>query len=167
MKIFITGLPRCGKTTLIKKVIEKEKNYLAIVSEEIRENHKRIGFELKLIEDGNILIKKILALNKNINRGKKFGKYFIFIDNINEIVDKATKISKEKKIIFIDEIGKMEFYSEKFKNFINELLASDKKIIATLHRDFIKEFEKYGKIFWLTKENFEDIFSIILKNIKN
>ena len=45
--LLITGLPRCGKTTLVKKVIQNTAFYQksrGFITEEIREKGKRIGF---------------------------------------------------------------------------------------------------------------------------
>ncbi|MEM1535191.1 MAG: nucleoside-triphosphatase [Candidatus Pacearchaeota archaeon] len=169
--IFITGLPGCGKTTLIKKLLEEStkagKKYLAIISEEIRERGKRKGFDFKLIDSGKLITKTILALNKKIAEpGKpsiKFGKYFVFPKNVDEIVDKASELIMDKQIIFIDEIGRMEFYSEKFKSFV-ELVSEmpNKILVASLHRAFVNEFKTRGEIFWLSRENFE----IVLEKIK-
>ncbi|MEM2478915.1 MAG: nucleoside-triphosphatase [Candidatus Pacearchaeota archaeon] len=169
--IFITGLPGCGKTTLIKKLLEEStkagKKYLAIISEEIRERGKRKGFDFKLIDSGKLITKTILALNKKIAEpGKpsiKFGKYFVFPQNVDEIVDKASELIMDKQIIFIDEIGRMEFYSEKFKSFV-ELVSEmpNKILVASLHRAFVNEFKTRGEIFWLSRENFE----IVLEKIK-
>ncbi|MEM2822044.1 MAG: nucleoside-triphosphatase [Candidatus Pacearchaeota archaeon] len=179
--IFITGLPGCGKTTLIKKLLEEStkagKKYLAIISEEIRERGKRKGFDFKLIDSGKLITKTILALNKKIAEpGKpsiKFGKYFVFPQNVDEIVDKASELIMDKQIIFIDEIGRMEFYSEKFRGFVAQVakmsdkimsdkMLSDKMLVASLHRAFVNEFKTRGEIFWLSRENFE----IVLEKIK-
>ena len=66
-------------------------------------------------------------------------------------------------IVFIDEIGKMEVFSEKFKEFLFEVLESDKKVIATLNLALLKEFKEYGKVFWLTRENYGKIKQSLLK----
>lgn len=167
MKIFITGMPACGKTTLIKQLMKKIKEYVALISEEIRTKGIRKGFSLSLILDGKKVETNYLALTEKIENKKaiKFRKYFVFIDNIDEIIAGLEKIWQSREIIFIDEIGKMEFFSEKFKKFINTLLKSNRIVIATLHRVYVKKFEKYGKIYWLTKENFDEVFKEIYKAI--
>jgi nucleoside-triphosphatase len=162
MKIFISGLPKSGKTTLMKKLIEKVKDHLAIISEEIKEKDERIGFWFCLIEDGKEIMKKELALKKE---NPNFGKYFVFIENIEEIVKEARK-RMDKKAIFIDEIGKMEMMSKEFRKFIEELIKK-RKIVATLHRSYVKEFRKYGKVYWLTRKNFDEIYNKILHSINN
>jgi len=56
MKIFITGLPGVGKTTIILKVTKELKNHdLKIggfVTQEIREKGKRVGFKIKALDTG-------------------------------------------------------------------------------------------------------------------
>jgi nucleoside-triphosphatase len=59
----------------------------------------------------------------------------------------------------------MEFYSVKFKDLLIENLDKDINIIAALHRDFVADFKKYGKVFYLTRGNFEKTKEEILKVI--
>ncbi len=160
MIVFVSGLPGSGKTTLIKRIMKKCKSYLAIISEEIRVNKERVGFWFVLIDSNKEIMKKELAIKRE---KPNFGKYFVFVENIEEVLKEAKKRS-DRKIIFIDEIGKMERMSKEFDKFVEEILK-EKNVVATLHREFIKEFKKYGKVYWLTRENFEKVYKEILHSI--
>ena len=53
-KILITGPPRCGKSTLVSKLIEyfiNEKNYIVygFLTPEVREDQERLGFDIVYI----------------------------------------------------------------------------------------------------------------------
>lgn len=155
MNIFITGKPGCGKSSLVKELIKefKDKKIAGIITPEIRkEKRGREGFEIIDLASGE---KEILA-SVDI-KGPRVSKYGINIEGINSIVEKFEKSFDKAKLIFIDEIGKMEFYSEKFRDILDKILNSDKTIIATLHQNFINKFRDKGKIFNLTKENREQI----------
>ena len=48
INILLTGKPGVGKTTVIKKIIEKyKKNISGFYTEEIREKGNRVGFRIK------------------------------------------------------------------------------------------------------------------------
>ncbi|MEM3406818.1 MAG: NTPase [Nitrososphaerota archaeon] len=168
--IFITGIPRIGKSTVLMRIIELLKRegikIGGIITPEKREGNKRIGFLVKDIisgEEGTLA--KICT---SISNKPKFGKYIIDIEDFERIALKALDFSlKNCDIIAMDEIGRMEFFSLKFKEKIYEILNSNRIIIAVLHRDFINQFKKYGEIIEVTLENRnklpEEIFKKILK----
>jgi nucleoside-triphosphatase len=162
VKIFITGNPGCGKTTLIKKIVlhfkEKGISLSGFITEEMRKGNTRIGFG---IQDLKTLEKKVFASIENVTQ-YRFGKYYLDLSNFESI---ALKAFESRDFVLIDEIGKMEFYSVKFKDLLLENLGKDINIIAALHRDFVNDFKKYGKVFYLTRENFENTKEEILKII--
>jgi len=129
-KILITGKPGVGKTTLIGKIAERftNKKVGGFYTDEIRENGIRVGFAIRTY-DGKM---GILAHIK-IKSGPKVGKYGVDIASLEKIavlaLDEALKYSE---LIIIDEIGKMELYSDKFKNAVNRCFNSDKAVIATI-----------------------------------
>ena len=150
MKIFITGNPGIGKTTVIKKVIEKlGKGVIGFYTEEIRKEGKRIGFEMVEIPSNT---RYLFASTQKIGN-VRFGKYYLNLKPLERVIKEIEKEEGRENIIIIDEIGRMEFFSRKFRDFIKNLLNSNKTLVATLHRSYKKEFGKYGKIFEVTKEN--------------
>ncbi|MEM1574361.1 MAG: NTPase [Nitrososphaerota archaeon] len=167
--IFITGPPRIGKSTILMKIIEllKQKGIKVggIITPEKREFGKRIGFLVKDIisgEEGTLA--KICT---SISNKPKFGKYIIDIEDFERVALKALDFSlKNCDVIAIDEIGRMEFYSLKFKEKIYEILNSNKIVIAVLHRDFINQFKKYGEVIEVNLKNRDKLPEEIFKNLK-
>lgn len=150
MKIFITGEPGVGKTTLLKNISlflkEKEIPFSGFITEEIRREGKRIGFKIVDLETHKEEIFADISKKTPI----KFGKYFLDIKNFESI---ALKVFSQRNIILIDEIGKMEFFSKNFRELLFKNIEENINLIATLHRDFVKDFKKYGEIFNLSYEN--------------
>jgi len=163
MKIFITGEPRVGKTTLIKEIsnilIKKGYKISGFITTDLISNGYRTGFN---IIDLITMNEKIFA-SKNIKTDYKFGSYYLNIENLEEIFNRAIK--SDFDFLIVDEIGKMEFYSKEFKDKIFEIMKSKINLLATLHRDFVEHFKIYGKIFVLTMNNKENIKNEILKLI--
>ncbi|MDX1799003.1 MAG: nucleoside-triphosphatase, partial [Candidatus Lokiarchaeia archaeon] len=118
-KILITGPPRCGKSTLITKLIKYytiQKNYIiyGFLTPEVRQGKNRIGFNIVDIFSGDTAQ---LARVGNYNTRHKVGKYNVFVKNLNEFIKKKLRLDgKSLDLIIIDEIGKMELYSKEFQN---------------------------------------------------
>lgn len=157
--LLITGKPGSGKTTLLKKISQKLKSKISgVYSEEIRKNGKRVGFKIKTFEG-----KEGLLAHLNFKSKYQVGKYKVNLKDLEEIGVKAIeKGIEERKIIFIDEIGKMELFSEKFKEVVLKALDSENKVLATImlaqnpFADKIKA-RKDVKLFYLKRENFEEV----------
>ena len=157
--IFVTGKPGCGKTTLIKEISEKIKpKIFGFYTEEIREKGKRVGFKIKTLNKKEGILAHIKFKSKY-----QVGKYKVNLKDLEEVGVRALeKAIEKKKIVLIDEIGKMELFSEKFKKVVLEALNSENKVLGTIMLkrhpfcDQIKQ-RKDTKIFYLERENFQKI----------
>jgi len=173
-KVLITGPPRCGKSTLISKSLDyfSEMNYTihGFLTPEVREEGKRIGFDIKDIyskEHGK------LARIGNYNTKHKLGKYSVFVGDLEEMISKLEIIEfKEIDLLVIDEIGKMELCSKKFQNFIRNIFSSDVAILATIGlklkhpiKDFILNLPNIS-IFSLNRQNFQKTYQEIVSKIQ-
>jgi nucleoside-triphosphatase len=173
-KILITGPPRCGKTTLITKLINYfyNKNFqiFGFLTPEVQEKGKRIGFDIENIYSGQ---RKILARIGDYQTSFKLGKYCVFVDNLDNLISDLEKLDYKKiNLLIIDEIGKMELFSEKFQKFVKVSFQSDSQIIATIGeklRHPIKDYllQKTNIIIYnLTQDNFNKFFHEITRLIK-
>jgi nucleoside-triphosphatase THEP1 len=81
-------------------------------------------------------------------------------------MDKFLENYESSEYVIIDEIGMMEFYSKKFRETVRMVLSSDKKVVATLSKKFVKEYKDKGQIYTLTRENFDDVFDKVWRQIR-
>lgn len=162
MNLFITGRPGCGKSTLIQELIQALKgNIIAgIITPEIRTGGRK-GF--KIID---LLSRKeeILA-SVDIKSGPRIGKYGINVRAIDNIVGSFLENFEMSEYIFLDEIGRMELFSSRFKNMVNRILKSDKRVIAVLHRDLAGKYKRKGELIRLEKETFKQTKEYVLKSL--
>ncbi len=128
-RILIKGKPGIGKTTLIKAISEKFpkdiiKGFYTI---EVREKGERIGFDII-----NFNGKKSILARKNLNSPYHVGKYAVDLVSFENIALPSLVPDKSTKLFIIDEIGKMECFSNKFKSKIKALFLQHYSVIATV-----------------------------------
>lgn len=134
-KILITGPPRCGKSTLISKLIEyytTKKNYViyGFLTPEVRRDGNRVGFDVVDIYSGT---RSHLARIGDSKTKYRVGKYRVFIEEFDKYIEDALNIEEKTiDLCVIDEIGKMELFSRKFQTFIKSIFTSKIPILATI-----------------------------------
>ena len=167
MRIFITGMPGVGKTTLALKVAERLKDLGykvgGFITKEIRKDGRRVGFKIITLDTNE---EAILAY---VGEGNvKVGKYAVFVENLDKVgVEAIKRALKEADIIIIDELGAMEFKSKTFSKVVDEVIKSNKPLLATLHRNWINKFKDKGELYYLTAENRDKLFEEILNKVLN
>lgn len=111
--IMLTGYPRVGKTTAIMKFLEKTKKKCAgFYTEEIKsKNGRREGFKIVGISTG----KEGTLAHINVESFRKVGKYFVDFEGFEAVALPEMEMEKKVDVVIIDEIGKMELFSSKFK----------------------------------------------------
>ncbi len=157
--LFIFGKPGSGKTTLIKRLLASgvfgSFNIKGFYTKELREKGERIGFSIVPVglEEKEFSSKELLfALRKDLAHFKRFpknfsvGKYYVNLLPLENLIQTLKKSLREKVFWVIDEIGKMEAYSEEFSNFIREITERNTGLLATL------SFKKEGVIKWVWNE---------------
>lgn len=127
--ILICGPPGVGKTTLIKKILENI-NLRAggFYTKEIKENDRRVGF--KII---SLVNQKGILAHISVKGMKRVGRYGVNIYDLENIgVKSLNQALRDDDLIIIDEIGKMEIFSDKFKEKVLDCLHSEKYVLATI-----------------------------------
>ena len=127
--ILITGLPGTGKTTLLRRVVEELRplHPAGFFTAEIREGHTRKGFELKSLNGKNGVLAHV-----DIASPCRVGKYKVDVKRFEAFLESIPLLGPSVSLIVIDEIGKMECFSELFRNLVKQVLDSDKVVLATI-----------------------------------
>ena len=107
------------------------------------------------------------VLASTSGQGPMVGKYHVNVEAIDRMIAKIELSLPSACFIFIDEIGKMELFSDRFKQFVDRAFLSERLLIAVVHRKLVPEYRSKGRLFSLTRDNFEDIRASILSELKS
>ena len=137
IKVLITGEPGVGKTTIVKKLVEKlGDRAIGFWTEEVRDpkSNRRTGFRIYTTEG-----KKKIFSSKFFTSKRLVGSYGVNVDYFEElaipILKKAIEEAKrdKRKVIVIDEIGKMELFSKKFRELVRGIMHDPAlNVVATI-----------------------------------
>lgn len=155
--ILLTGPPRIGKTSMIKEIINmiNKEMVCGFYTQEIKVGGKRVGFAITGL-GGEIGVLAHIDIKSN----KRVGKYKVKIDDLEKIALK--EIEKQNKVIIIDEIGKMELFSDKFKQAVTYALNSKSMVLGTIgmiEDRFVKEIKDRvdTTIIRLNRDNYQKV----------
>jgi nucleoside-triphosphatase len=132
MKLLLTGPPGIGKTTVIQKVLSGiEIGAGGFYTHEIRRGGKRVGFALKTLER-----KEGILAHIDHRKEYRVGRYGVDVDRFEAIALPALdRALQEKKLIVIDEIGRMELFSQAFQEIVIRVLDQDERhVLGVIHQ---------------------------------
>jgi nucleoside-triphosphatase len=125
----LTGQPGTGKTSIIKQAVAGMKGKAGgFYTEEIRNQGVRQGFKLVTL-DGQIAI----LAHINFPSPYRVSKYGVDVDSLDRVgVSALNQARVECDLVVIDEIGKMELFSAKFREAVLNILNSGKRLLGTI-----------------------------------
>jgi nucleoside-triphosphatase len=145
-KTLITGKPAVGKTTLVQTIVAQMASVkmAGFYTAEIRSKGSRLGFELQGLDGASGILAHV-----DIRSRHKVGKYGVDTKGFEEFLDNLELLNLDVELIVIDEIGKMELFSNRFRSLIHDVLNSDKQVLASIAlkgKGFIREIKQRSDI---------------------
>ena len=163
--ILITGLPGVGKTTLINKIVSNLSEYSVkgFYTSEIREKEVRKGFKVISL-NGQVRILSHVNIQSRFN----VGKYGVDIAGFESLLEGINLLSPKSDLVVLDEIGKMECFSNKFRRLVSRLLNSEIILLATIAArgtPYIEEIKQRNDIqlFKMSRENRDILKSHLIR----
>jgi nucleoside-triphosphatase len=140
--ILLTGYPSSGKTTVITRLLAfGDFDAGGFYTEEIRKGNTRTGFKIATLDGQEAILAEVGFRSKH-----RVGKYGVNVEGIERVAVKALETALEsKELIIIDEIGKMECYSARFRDVVLACLDSAMPVVATIAKRgdrFIESIKK-------------------------
>ncbi len=103
----LTGRPGTGKTSLIKEAVARYRSRAGgFYTEEIRSQGTRLGFKLVTLDGQEAVLSHV-----GIQSPYRVGKYGVDVGSLERVgVATLRQAVKERDLIVVDEIGKMELF---------------------------------------------------------
>lgn len=165
--ILVTGPPRCGKSTLMEKAVRQiQQPATGFFTREIVEKGRRTGFAIETL-DG----KKGLLAHITVRSRYRVGKYGVNLEEFEQIAVPAMLPSRSGELVVIDEIGKMECFSDLFKDALVQVLDSDHPVIASIAQkgdNFIRKTKARPdvELITLSERNRDSVLQLILGKLR-
>jgi nucleoside-triphosphatase len=129
VNLLLTGPPRCGKTTLVERVVEALEGRLMVagfLTREVREEGDRTGFDIITLEGEAAPLSR-----KGAATGPRVGSYRVDVHSL-ETVAVPSMESADAQAFVVDEIGVMELVSKGFRKAVLDLLDDPRPLLATI-----------------------------------
>jgi nucleoside-triphosphatase len=165
----LTGRPGTGKTSLIKQVAAQVKGQAGgFYTEEIRSQGVREGFRLVTLGGETAILAHV-----KIRSQHRVGKYGVDIETLDKVgVPALEQAAQHCDLVVVDEIGKMELFSPRFREAVSQVIASGKKVLGTIMlnpnpiADAIKR-QPNVNLLTVTRENYEMVLAELLRWVKD
>ena len=130
---FVTGPPRSGKTTAVRRTVEALRDDGVAVgglhSPELREDGQRVGFEIVDLTTGE---GEVMA-HIDFDEGPSVGSYRVDTSAVDTLAGRAIPAAvADADCVVIDEIAPMQLTSDRFVAELRRALAADLPVIGAV-----------------------------------
>lgn len=162
--LLLTGQPGAGKTALIKQALARARvKGGGFYTEEIRTGGTRQGFRVATLDGQEAVLAHV-----DISSRHQISKYRVDVGALDRVgVFALRQALAESDLVVIDEIGKMELLSPRFKEVVTQAMNSGKKVLGTImlnHHPFADEIKRLpqAEVLLVTRDNRSEVMKKVL-----
>ena len=162
--LLLTGQPGTGKTALIKEALASTRvKGGGFYTEEIRAGGIRQGFRIVTLDGQEAILAHV-----SISSPYQVSKYKVDTGALDRVgVSALRQALKETNLIVIDEIGKMEVLSPRFREAVTQAINSGKKVLGTIMLNphpFADETKRHPEVevLLVTRDNRTEVMKRVL-----
>ncbi len=129
-KILVTGPPGCGKTTLVRRVLDQLAGLrvAGFYTQELRDRGRRIGFEAIGLRGSRAVLSHV-----DFPSCHRVGRYGVDVAGFEQLIRaELSGQAADPDVWVIDEIGRMECLSKLFVSSTRQIFTSLGPVLATV-----------------------------------
>ncbi|MBV6696651.1 nucleoside-triphosphatase [Kitasatospora aureofaciens] len=136
-RILLEGRPGSGKTTAIRRLaaLLRARETVGFTTEEIRADGTRVGFALETLAG-----RRAVLAHVGFPGPPRVGRYGVdlgvmarlALPSLADAASDATDAPAARKLVLIDELGRMELAYRPFEDAVRALFAADVDVVATV-----------------------------------
>jgi nucleoside-triphosphatase len=131
-RLLIEARPGAGKTTAIGRLADRLREggvpLSGFLTRELRERGRRVGFEIETFTGERGLLAHV-----DIKGPPRVSRYGVDVEQFERLALPELEAPSSDAVVLIDEIGKMELASERFREAVGGLFERPVQIVATVH----------------------------------
>jgi nucleoside-triphosphatase len=132
IRVLLEGRPGSGKTTVARRLVERLRAggvpTTGFTTEEIREGKRRVGFGVEAIGGPRATLAHV-----TFSGPPRVGKYGVDLEAFERVALPALEPPKAGGVVLVDELGKMELASARFREAVETLFGGESAVVATVH----------------------------------
>jgi len=127
--LLLTGAPAAGKTTVVRRVATSlsKASIRGFTTAEIRKDGDRVGFRIETFDGESAVLAHV-----SIRSDHRVSRYGVDVASLDRLVGPALSASAKAAVYLVDEIGKMECFSDRFIEAMEKLLEARRLVVATV-----------------------------------
>ncbi len=128
-KLLLTGPPRVGKTTCIERLLERlDVPAAGFFTREVRRDGRRVGFDVESLDGRRGTLARVGKPSR-----WRVGRYGVELESFEAVAIPALEAGLASgALLIVDEIGKMELFSEAFKALLTQTVEGPAPLVGTL-----------------------------------
>jgi nucleoside-triphosphatase len=142
LRLLLEGRPGSGKTTAVRLLVDRlrdgQTEVAGIVTEEIREGSRRVGFAIEDLRGGRGVMAHV-----DVAGPPRVGRYGVDVEAFEALALPA--LQRPCHVLVLDELGKMELASDRFREAVRQAFGRPVAIVATVQASrhpFVDELER-------------------------
>jgi nucleoside-triphosphatase len=131
IKVLLEGRPAVGKTTAARRVAallgDAGIPVAGFVTDEVRDQGRRVGFAVETLDGERATLAHV-----RFSGPPRVSRYGVDLGAFERVALPALERRSSGAVVIVDELGKMELFSERFRAAVGELFERDAPVLATV-----------------------------------
>jgi nucleoside-triphosphatase len=132
VRVLVEGRPGSGKTTVAARLADllagREIDVRGFLTHEVREHGRRVGVEIETIDGDRATLAHVRLAGP-----PRVGKYGVDLDAFEQVALPVLARVPRRGVVVIDELGKMELASARFRKAMADVFETPVDLVATIH----------------------------------